>query len=249
MSCLSSFETILYSFNGATQLPEHLQAYHTKWLKFVNENISIAQVTAKIRSLKKKFWAPERSNEAPRLSHTNIPTSPPNFHTPNLRHPIPVIESHYKSIIYDLHPASTSFWDLETCESQFPGLLHGACGSGNSPTALAHNTAEERYSANGNHSADNEIDRFANSTLHTPNLPNPSHSQTPIPFEPRLGKKCKVAGQGGRVEGCARRRSAQHCRSMCAHCGQRECPGWNSKYPEKPCNVGWEYSRNIRQGA
>lgn len=126
-----------------SQLAEHLQAYHNKWLRNVNEKNSISQAITKVKALERRHRNPERSVAAPPALHHQIPAIPYEL-SGQIAQPPDVFMSDYDPIIVGEHvEAGPSSSTRNTGSHQSPVPAVPAAPSPQ-PSSLPSETSKKR---------------------------------------------------------------------------------------------------------
>jgi hypothetical protein len=200
--------------NQLLQLAEHLQAYHNKWLRNVNEKNSVAQALTKIKALQDKCQNPERSAAAPTALQHQVPIHQHEL-LGQVAQPHLVLMSEYQPVVFEEHVEPHNVLDNSHEGSQHhpsspSAILANVCGSGLEPPRTL-------GAASKKCKGDTSL-----------------HNEQPQKFRHCTCQKC------GKQE-CAGGANRKYCTSPCQDCGKMECKGRNSHHPKKSCEFGWKH--------
>jgi hypothetical protein len=204
------------------KLVEHLQAYHAKWKRNVNEKNSVAQVATKVRALEKKYRNAERSSAAPAIVERDITSKPK--HLGRLPETAQPAESQYQLIMFHTGPPNPSVCPPLT----FNEALHRPQSN---PDTLQYINTE--FVPNTTHQMDT-----SKTTVAGPSSSRKRKRGSSEKLEKaRKIRTCRKCG----LSGCKGSSRVEYCPKPCRDCAKTECKGRNSKHPEKDCQVGWSF--------
>ena len=205
---------------------EHLQAYHTKWKRNVNEKNSVAQVATKVRALEQKYCNVEHSSAAPAIVEREITFEPKLLgRLPETMQPA---ESQYQLTMFHagppnltLHAPLTFYEALHQPESNLDMLQYI------DPTEFVPNTNRPHH----------QTDTSETTVADPLSSQKCKHGSSDMLETARKTRTCRKCG----LPGCKGSSRVEYCPNPCRDCLKIVCKGRNSKHPEKDCQVGWTF--------